>query len=135
MNNLYGKEYSLLLNFFLPSVKLQQKERIGSKIIKHHDKPATPCDRLLASRYIPNEKKQWLKQQRQSLNPFILQTLVHQKLKRILRLCSLRLQHPDLLSSERVTPNNHTNNTNVHRSRKEHQKPLQASHRDRNNIT
>ena len=133
MNDLYRNEYSLLVNFFLPSVKLQQKERIGSKIIKRHDKPTTPCDRLLASRYIPKDKKQWLREQRQSLNPFILQAVVHQKLKAILRLCSLRPKLPDLQSSERVTPNNQSKDSNVHRSRKGLQQPLHGSHLARKN--
>jgi hypothetical protein len=90
MNDLFENEFSSLVNFFLPSVKLQQKERIGSKIIKRHDKPMTPCDRLLASRYISTEKKQWLKEQRDELNPFLLYRVVQQKIKLILRNCSLR---------------------------------------------
>jgi len=117
MNDLYANEYSLLVNFFLPSVKLQEKERIGSKIIKHHDKPTTPCDRLLASRYIPKEKKQWLTQRRRSLNPFTLQRGVHQKIKRILRLCSLHSRHPNLQSPEqRPTPDHQRKNNEVRNS-------------------
>ena len=128
MNDLFAKEYSLLLNFFLPSVKLQEKERLGSKIIKRHDKPTTPCDRLLASPYVTNEKKQSLKEQRQALNPFILRTIVQQKLKRIQQKCSLRSQSPDPLSSKIVPLGNHSRNTNVHRSWKELLQPLRASH-------
>jgi len=106
MNDLYANEYSLLLNFFLPSVKLQEKERVGSKIIKRHDKPTTPCDRLLASRYVSNEKKQSLKEQRKSLNPFLLHRNVHQKIKRIFHQCSLRPMPPDLQSSGKAASNN-----------------------------
>ncbi len=43
MNNLYHNEWRLFHNFFLPSVKLIEKERIGSKTIKKHDDPKTPC--------------------------------------------------------------------------------------------
>ena len=50
-------EYSLLINYFLPSVKLINKERIGSTIIKEHDKPMTPCQRLLASAHIAKKIK------------------------------------------------------------------------------
>jgi hypothetical protein len=92
MNDLFENEYSLLVNFFLPSVKLQQKERIGSKIIKRHDKPMTPCDRLLASPYVSTEKKQWLKEQQHRLNPFLLHRIVQRKIKLILRERSLRPQ-------------------------------------------
>jgi len=42
MNDLYRSEWRLLMNFFLPQVKLVAKERIGSKTIKKHDKPQTP---------------------------------------------------------------------------------------------
>ena len=133
MNDLFANEYSLLVNFFLPSVKLQEKERLGSKIIKRHDKPTTPCDRLLASRYIRKEKKLWLRQQRQALNPFILRTIVQQKLKRILQICSLRSQRPDFLSSKIVPLGNHTRNSNVHRSWKDHRQSLRASHMDGKN--
>lgn len=89
MNDLYENEYSLLINFFLPCVKLQEKKRIGSKVIKRHDKPTTPCDRLLASRYVSTEQKEWLREQQRIRNPFLLQKCVRQKLKAILRLCSL----------------------------------------------
>jgi hypothetical protein len=92
MNDLYANEYSLLINFFLPSVKLQEKIRVGSQIIKHHDQPMTPCERLLRSPYITRDKKRWLKEKRASLNPFILQRIMQQKIKRILQHCSLRPQ-------------------------------------------
>lgn len=128
MNDLFANEYSLLVNFFLPSVKLQEKERLGSKITKRHDKPTTPCDRLLSSSYIPKQKKLWLKEQRRILNPFILRTIVQQKLKRILQTCSLRSQPSDLLSSKIVPLGNHSRNITVHRSWKEHLQPLRASH-------
>ena len=130
MNDLYANEYSLLVNFFLPSVKLQEKERIGSKIIKRHDKPTTPCDRLLASRYIPKDKKQWLGEKRQSLNPFLLQNVLHEKIKVILRLCSLRPKLPDLhnVTSNNFHRNMHSKDSNLHRSQNGHQQPRQVSH-------
>lgn len=92
MNDLYAHEYSQLINFFLPSVKLQHKERVGSKIIKHHDKPTTPCDRLLASPSIPKEVKQQLRERRRTLNPFLLHQIVQTKIRRILRICAQHRQ-------------------------------------------
>lgn len=133
MNDLYANEYSLLVNFFLPSVKLQEKQRLGSKIVKRHDKPTTPCDRLLASRYIPQEKKQWLNEQRQRLNPFVLRAIVQQKLKAILHRCSLHPQAPDLPSSKIIPLGNHSTNPDVHRSRKEHRQPPRYAHLGRKN--
>jgi len=84
MNDLYANEYSLLMNFFLPSVKLLHKERIGSKIVKKHDIPLTPCERLLASRSLPEEAKLRLRKLQQSLNPFLLHKTIQHKVKLIL---------------------------------------------------
>jgi hypothetical protein len=95
MNDLYANEYSQLLNYFLPSVKLQEKVRIGSKITKRHDAPLTPCERLLRSPYISRDKKQWLREKRASLNPFILQQIIKKKIKRILQEASLRPRLPN----------------------------------------
>ncbi len=135
MNDLYANEYSLLVNFFLPSVKLQEKKRVGSKIIKRHDKPTTPCDRLLASRYISREKKLLLKEQRTSLNPFLLQSIVHQKLKRILRQCSLRPIHPDLRSSLRLAPNKQSKELLTNQSKKDQRKTRSGAYHARHNVT
>ena len=135
MNDLYANEYSLLLNFFLPSVKLQEKERIGSKIIKRHDKPTTPCDRLLASSYISREKKRWLSERRTMLNPFILRTIIQQKIKRIFQNCSLRPTYPNLQSSEASTPDKESKNLGSNQSRNQHRKPKSGSHPAWKNIT
>ena len=135
MNDLYANEYSLLLNYFLPSVKLQEKERIGSKIVKRHDTPTTPCDRLLASRYIKQTMKQWLRQRRQSLNPFLLRRAVHEKLKRILRECSLRPRDLSVMPSKKMTAHHTTQNTQRAPSRKVHRQPRKGPHQARKNLT
>lgn len=85
MNDLYAHEYSLLMNFFLPSVKLLEKVRIGSKIVKKHDVPRTPAQRLLASRSVPDETKDQLRKLQKSLNPFLLHQIIRNKVKLILR--------------------------------------------------
>lgn len=89
MNALYANEYSLLMNFFLPSVKLQHKHRIGSTIVKKHDAPLTPCQRLLASRSLSKETTLRLRKLQQSLNPFLLHRTIQQKVKLILQQRSL----------------------------------------------
>jgi hypothetical protein len=93
MNQLYANEYSLLLNFFLPSVKLQNKVRIGSQIKKQHDAPKTPCQRVLMTRLLPREIKQRLLDLQQSLNPYELHKSVQRQIKTILRMCTLRQNH------------------------------------------
>lgn len=128
MNDLYANEYSLLLNFFLPSVKLQQKERIGSKIIKHHDKPMTPCDRLLASEYLSRKKKAWLREQRQQCNPFMLQQMIRQKIKTIFRLHSIRSLLLDKHTARTLAPDKHSRNTKMQTSRNVHLQTRRNDH-------
>jgi len=70
----------------MPSVKLQAKERIGSKIVKRHDKPKTPYQRVLNSKFIPAKTKRLLKEQFKQLNPFKLRKTIDEKIARIHRL-------------------------------------------------
>ena len=86
MNNLYRNEWRLFHNFFLPSVKLIEKERIGSKTIKKHDQPKTPYQRIMESKYIDQSVKLAFSKQLENLNPFELNNLIQMKLKKIARL-------------------------------------------------
>jgi hypothetical protein len=49
MNALYANEYREHLNFFCPSFKLKNKERLGSKLRKTYEIPQTPYQRLMQS--------------------------------------------------------------------------------------
>ena len=42
MNDLYQNELRIFQNLFLPSMKLLDKTRIGSKLKRRYDKPKTP---------------------------------------------------------------------------------------------
>jgi len=84
LNNLYRQEWRLFHNFFCPSVKLLSKERIGSKTIKHHDRPKTPYQRILESPHISLNIKQSLSKQLEKLNPFVLRDAMEKRLKKIL---------------------------------------------------
>lgn len=83
LNELYTSEWRLYHNFFLPSVKLLEKKRVASKIIKHYDKPKTPYQRVLESSYIPASVKRSLKEQFAHLNPFRLRKAMEKKLEKI----------------------------------------------------
>jgi len=83
LNDLYKNEWRLYHNFFIPSVKLQQKERIGSRIFKRHDKPKTPYQRILDSKFIPAQTKQSLKEQFKTLNPFKLKKTIDEQIAKI----------------------------------------------------
>ncbi len=84
LNDLYRQQWRLFHNFFCPSVKLLSKERIGSKTIKHHDRPKTPYHRILESPYISLNIKQSLSKQLEKLNPFVLREAMEKRLKKIL---------------------------------------------------
>ena len=87
LNNLYRQEWRLFHNFFCPSVKLLSKERIGSKTIKHHDRPKTPYQRILESPLIPPNVKQNLSKHLEKLNPFVLRESMEKRLKKIFNSC------------------------------------------------
>jgi hypothetical protein len=82
LNHLYRQEWRLFHNFFCPSMKLISKERIGSKTIKHHDRPKTPYQRILESPHIPLNIKQSLSKQLAKLNPFVLREAREKRLKK-----------------------------------------------------
>lgn len=92
MNDLYQNESRLLHNFFYPSVKLIDKQRIKSKLKKKHDQPQTPYQRLMASEGISKSQKQKMTQLFKSLNPFDLKKQQEKKLRRIFAKVDLKLK-------------------------------------------
>lgn len=61
------------INFFQPLMKLKEKVRVGSKVIKRYDTPKPPYQRVLESQPISKDKKEALKKQYAKLNPAELQ--------------------------------------------------------------
>lgn len=100
LNELYTSQWRLFFNFFLPSMKLVDKQRIGSKTIKKHDSPKTPLQRVVESSSVPSDVKQRLRVQCRALNPFLLHRTIKQKITALFRLQPLK--HPD--SSPSSTP-------------------------------
>jgi hypothetical protein len=92
MNDLYRNELRILMNVFLPSVKLLRKERIGSKLRRHYGPPMTPLDRLLDSKQGDSKKVGELVHLRSTTNPFELSQRVNEKLEVIWALAHRR-QH------------------------------------------
>jgi len=62
----------LFVNFFQPSFKLADKERIGAHVRKRYDAPETPCARLLASAAIDESMKDRLRAVLGTLDPLRL---------------------------------------------------------------
>jgi hypothetical protein len=88
LNNLYTTEWNYYFNFFIPSIKLIEKKRDGSKIIKRYDKPKTPYQRIFESPHISEQSKAELKALFETLNPFELQERMSNKIKTIIKLVS-----------------------------------------------
>ena len=86
MNDLYQNEWNLYFNFFIPSVKLISKQRVGSKTIKVYDKPKTPAQRLIQSEFINEQIKQKLVETCLTLNPFQLQNKMKLKIRNIIKI-------------------------------------------------
>jgi hypothetical protein len=86
LNDLYTSEWNWYFNFFTPSVKLIKKERVGSKIIKKHDSPKTPYQRLMESKSIDKNTKEKLEHQFKSLNPFEIQHRMKVKINAIINI-------------------------------------------------
>ena len=55
------QKWSLWNNLFVPTGKLLSRERVGSRVIKKHEKPQTPCQRLLGSPAVSDAAKTQLR--------------------------------------------------------------------------
>ena len=84
INALYRECWEPLHNYFLPSAKLKAKSRYGAKYKRKHDKPLTPCERLLCSPDVSEVMKKKLRARKAELNPFELHRQLEKNLKAIL---------------------------------------------------
>jgi len=71
LNELYSY-LRLYTNFFLPTMKLKYKERVGSKVKKSYDKPLTPYQRVLQAKLVSKAAKDRLRAKYATLNPAAL---------------------------------------------------------------
>lgn len=86
INDLYGKEWRALQNFFLPTMQLVSKSREGGRLRRTHSAPRTPCERLLDSPAVSQAGKEELRREFASLDPFDLGQAIETKLRAIFRL-------------------------------------------------
>ena len=91
INELYQNELRILQNLFLPSMKLIEKTRQGSKLKRRYDKPKTPWERLLHCPQADSVKTQQLKRLRNKTDPFQLAKRLEQKLERIYQMANHRV--------------------------------------------
>ena len=83
MNDLYRHELRLMMNLFQPSVTLQRKTRVGSRLRRVYDRPHTPLDRLLTAPDTDRAALQALQDLRARLDPFVLAATIERKLQHI----------------------------------------------------
>jgi hypothetical protein len=83
INDLYQNELRTFQNLFLPSMKLTEKLRVGSKLKRRYDKPKTPLERVAACPQADPLKLAELKKLRDATDPFALAKTIEQKLERI----------------------------------------------------
>ena len=71
LNALYGVQ-GVLQNYVMPSMKLQEKKRIGSKVQKRYDKLRTPAERVLMHPGIGSSVKAKVRQMNARVDPLVL---------------------------------------------------------------
>lgn len=86
VEELYERSWLPLRNHFTPVMKLVEKQRVGTKVRKKYDDPATPCDRLLACVKVDEETKRRLREERGGLDPLSLAADIEARLERIFAL-------------------------------------------------
>jgi len=84
LNDLYAT-LRLYTNFFQPTMKLQFKQRIGSKVTKRYDRAQTPYQRVLAAPQISQPKKELLRAKYETLNPAALKRKITSLQARLLK--------------------------------------------------
>jgi hypothetical protein len=105
INALYTGDLRLLQNLFLPSVKLIEKKRVGSRLVRRYDVPRTPLDRVAACPEANAERVAHLLALRARLDPFKLSASVDAQLANIDRLANRkRSPSPSLRAMEAAAP-------------------------------
>ena len=87
MNLVYSGDLSDMMNLFQPCVKLVEKVRVGSRVLRRYDAPKTPLDRLADchprdSLPLPVQK---LLAARGNMDPFTLSSRINKALRRLFR--------------------------------------------------
>ncbi len=90
VNALYREDLRLFQNLFLPSVKLAQKVRVGSRLTRRYDRPQTPLERVQACPTADAVQVARLVALRDRLDPFVLAQRIDAQLDRIYALAQPR---------------------------------------------
>lgn len=69
----------------MPQLKLVEKVRVGSKIVKKYDQPKTPYQRLLESSHLTMGQKEVLRRRYELLNPIELREIIKRQILKLNR--------------------------------------------------
>jgi len=94
LNELY-RTVRLYVNFFLPSMKLVEKIRDGSRVRKRYDPPQTPYQRVVASTAVGEDRKVALQATLVTLNPAALHRAIRRLQARLARLAHATSTSPE----------------------------------------
>ena len=83
INRLYKEYWGPLHNFFLPSMKLVSKTRVGSRWLRKHDRAQTAYQRLEISGILDSKQQRRLRAWYHQLDPFALAEGMERELKRV----------------------------------------------------
>lgn len=87
LNELYSY-LRLYSNFFLPTMKLKSKERVGSRVKKRYDQALTPYQRVMQSKLVSKAKKDQLRAKYATLNPAALKRKLERRQQRLAKTTS-----------------------------------------------
>jgi hypothetical protein len=110
INDLYRNELRLFQNLFLPSVKLQCKVRVGSRLRRRYTPPQTPLQRLCGGNG-HSQRIAELRRFRDQIDPFDLSQRIQSKLDQIFQLASPAKENRiPQARAERIKPEKETAN-------------------------
>jgi len=105
LNALYRHELRLLQNLFLPSVKLQRKERVGARLRRRYDAPHTPLERVQACPEADPQAVAELVRLHDQLDPFALAQAIDQKIERLVAVAApARAADPPATTTHTTAP-------------------------------
>ena len=87
LNELYSY-LRLYTNFFLPTMKLKSKQRVGSRVKKCYDQALTPYQRVLQAKLVSKSQKERLRAKYATLNPAALKRKLERVQQRLARTTS-----------------------------------------------
>jgi hypothetical protein len=103
MNELYAP-LALYKNFFQPTMKLAEKQRVGGKLHRRYEAAQTPYERVLASGQLSPAARRRLTKIYQSLNPAELKRQIEQTQNQLFELLEERSVKPRSMPTKKMRP-------------------------------